>query len=595
LSNKKSVKRGGTTIGSVLLKARVDFLRKVVLRGTAVFLLLLVAPSCSNRTPDDTLRIGIPEEPRTLNIWFASDANSRKVLSQIYQPLYIRDPETLEMIPWLAENQPSYDPHTLSYTVKLRPAQWSDGTEVTSEDVAFTAYVIQKFNVPSYISRWRFVRKIETPDRYTVKFYLKKPNAIFLTRTLATSIVQKRQWEGIVESALKRKKPLATLLNQKIEKPIGSGPYVLEEWRRGAYLHLSKNRFFFGKGRIMGGRVLGPFVGHIILKIYGTSDVAILALKKGSIDFLWWGIQPGYIDNLLKDKNIQVFFSKQSAIFFLGFNLRKPPFNAPVLRRAVAMLVDRNFIVSRILQGYGNRMLSMVPEGNKFYYNGQVSRYGFGMTRDERIRAAYAMLSRAGYTWDVPPIDAKGGVVAASGMRLPNGEPMEDFTILTPPSDYDPYRAIVGIMIQEWLREMGMPAFAKPMSFDALLEKVKARHDFDAFVLGYGRVSLDPDYLRIFFDSSGDKPRGWNMSGYRNPVYDALADASRAAMDPGRRQKLIRQMQEILLKDVPYFPLYNPALIEAVRKDRFKGWVEMLGGIGNIWSFCELKETGQSR
>jgi len=79
------------------------------------------------------------------------------------------------------------------------------------------------------------------------------------------------------------------------------------------------------------------------------------------------------------------------------------------------------------------------------------------------------------------------------------------------------------------------------------------------------------------------------MSGYRNPVYDKLADASRAAMDPEIRRKLIKQMQEIVLKDVPYFPLYNPTLIEAVRKDRFEGWVEMLEGIGNIWSFCELK------
>ncbi len=567
-------------------------MRKVFFAGM-VLLPLLFFVSCGSKMAANTLRIGIPEEPRTLNIWLASDANSRKILSQIYQSLYSRDPETLRIIPWLAENPPEYDPDTVSYTVKLRPAKWSDGTEVTSTDVAFTVNVIKKFKVPRYISRWRFVKKIETPDLYTIKFYLKKPNAVFLTRSLTAPIVQKRQWEEIVKRALKRKKPLATLLNQKIDKPIGNGPYVLEEWREGAYLHLRKNRFFFGKGRIIGGRILGPFVEHIILKIFGTSDVAVLALKKGSIDFLWWGIQPGYISDLMKDKNIEVFFSKKSALYFIGFNLRKPPFKDPSLRRAVAMLIDRYFIVSRILQGYGNRMLSVVPEGNRFYYDEQVPKYGFGMTRDERTRAAYTILSRAGYTWDVPPIDAKGGVVAARGMHLPSGAPMEDFTILTPPSDYDPHRAIAGIMIQEWLRAMGMPAFAKPMSFGALLQKVKARHDFDAFVLGYGKLSLDPDYLRAFFHSSGDKPRGWNMSGYRNPVYDKLANASRVAMDPEKRRKLIRQMQEIILKDVPYFPLYNPALIEAVRKDRFEGWVEMVDGIGNIWSFCEVKETGR--
>ena len=559
-----------------------------------ILLPLLSVVSCESKMIAHTLRIGIPEEPRTLNIWLASDANSRKVLSEIYQPLYIRDPETLRMVPWLAETPPEYDPGTLSYTVKLRSAKWSDGTEVTSKDVAFTISVIKKFKVPRYISRWRLVKKVETPDLHTVKFYLKKANAVFLTRSLAAPIVQKRQWAEIVKNALKRKKPLSTLLNQKVDKPIGTGPYVLKEWRQGAYLHLRKNPYFFGKGRSMGGRVLGPFVDNIILKIFGTSDVAVLALKKGSIDFLWWGIQPGYIDGLLKDKKIGIFFSKKSALYFMGFNLRKPPFKDPALRRAVATLVDRQFIISRILQGYGGRMLSVVPEGNQFYYNGQVSKYGFGMTRDERTKAAYKILSGAGYSWDIPPIDAEGKVVAGKGMRLPNGKPMEDFTILTPPSDYDPHRAIAGIMIQEWLRAIGMPAFAKPMPFGALLQKVKARHEFDAFVLGYGKLSLDPDYLRAFFHSRGDKPRGWNMSGYHNPLFVKLANASRVAMDPQTRRGLIREMQEIVLKDIPYFPLYNPAMIEAVRKDRFEGWVEMLGGIGNIWSFCEVKETGRS-
>ena len=43
------------------------------------------------------------------------------------------------------------------------------------------------------------------------------------------------------------------------------------------------------------------------------------------------------------------------------------------------------------------------------------------------------------------------------------------------------------------------------------------------------------------------------------------------------------------MNDVPYFPLYNPKMIEGVRSNRFNGWVEMLGGIGNVWSFCQIK------
>ena len=79
------------------------------------------------------------------------------------------------------------------------------------------------------------------------------------------------------------------------------------------------------------------------------------------------------------------------------------------------------------------------------------------------------------------------------------------------------------------------------------------------------------------------------MSGYSNPDFDQLADESEGAMDVEKRRDLIRRMQKIIVNDVPYIPIYNPMIIEAVKTDAYKGWVEMVGGIGNIWSFCLIK------
>ena len=98
------------------------------------------------------IKIGILEEPRTLNIWLASDRWSLKVLGQIYHPLYIREPKNLKLIPWLASEVPAYDAASLSYTIKLRPAKWSDGSAFTSEDVAFTGNVIKEFKIPRHYS-----------------------------------------------------------------------------------------------------------------------------------------------------------------------------------------------------------------------------------------------------------------------------------------------------------------------------------------------------------------------------------------------------------------------------------------------------------
>jgi len=568
--------------------------RKRLLRIAGVFVLaLFVIAGTGLLAPPafgaGMLKVGLLEEPKTLNIWLASDRWSRKVLSQIYQTLYIRDAKTLEFVPWLAKAAPQYDEKTLCYTVKLRPAKWADGSDLTSEDVAFTGRLIQEFKLPRYNSKWKFVKKIETPDKHTVVFYLKEPKAIFVSRTLTTPIVQKKEWAPIVEAAKKTEKPLTTLLNHKVEKLVGNGPFILKEWRQGAYLFLEKNEHFFGKGQEIAGRRLGPYLDGLIFKIFGTSDAAILALKKGSIDYFWWGIQAGYLEDLRKQEDIQLFTNEKSGLYYMGFNVRKPPFSDANLRRAIATLIDKDFVISRILQGYGIKMRSVVPPGNVFWYCPEVPVYGAGLKREERIKKAYEMLSKAGYTWEVPPVDAAGKVVRGEGLKLPGGKAMEKFTILTPPADYDPHRAMAGMIIQEWLRAVGIPASAKPMAFGSLIQQVKTRRDFDAFILGYGKLSLDPDYVRAFFSSKYDKPRGYNMSGYNNPEFDRIAEESAGAMDPFKRRDLVWKMQKIIIGDVPYIPLYNPKLVEGVQKGKFSGWVQMLEGIGNTWSFCQLK------
>ncbi len=554
-----------------------------------VLVLVISILSCGKKPDTHILKIGLSEEPKTLNIWLASDAHSKKILSLIYQPLYLRDPETLGLIPWLAAGEPQFDPATISYTVRLKPAKWSDGSEVTSADVAFTAHLIQEFRVPRYYSGWKFIKKIETPDKHTIRFYLKESKAIFLTRTLTSSIVSKKEWSNISQMARTTKKPLKTLINHKIEKPMGCGPFVLKQWRRGTYLHLQKNKYFFGRQKKIGGRNLGPYVNDLLFKIYGTVDVATLALKKGRIDMYWWGIQPGYLEDLEQQEDIQIFTSEKSALYFMGFNLRRPPFNDVSLRRAVAVLIDKEFIITRILQKYGVRMDSIIPPGNRFWYCPEVPCYGKGLNRDGRIKKAYQILHKAGYSWVEPPIDENGRVVPGKGIRMPDGRLMKKITILTPPADYDPHRAMTGTIIQEWLRAFGMSVHSRPMAFGALLEQVKGKHEFDAFILGYGRLSMDPDYLRNFFHSADDKQRGWNISGYTNPEFDRIAEKSSGEMNPVQRKKLVWEMQKIIIADVPYIPIYNPILIEAVRKDSFSGWVETLDGIGNLWSFCLVK------
>ena len=578
------------------IKIRFQVKMHAATRGMGLLicaLLFSALVSCQAETPQGLLRIGLPEEPRTLNLWLASDANSRKILSQIYQPLYTRHPQTLKLIPWLAAEDPIYDKEKITYTVKLRQAKWADGSDFTADDVVFTGTIIKEFKVPRYSSKWKAIKKIETPDEHTVIFYLKKPTAVFLSRALTAPMVSRKEWETIAEEAKKKEKPLRSLQNTEVRHPLGTGPFVVKAYKGGAYLHMEKNPHFFGTGKHIGGHLLGPYIDEILFKFYGTSDVAILALKKGNIDMFWWGLQPGYLDDLTRDADIQVYHNQKSALYYMGFNLRKPPFDDVVLRQAIATIIDKEFIISRILQGYGTVLHSVVPPGNAFWHNPQVPHYGDGLSHEQRLKIAYEMLKAAGYSWAEPPVDADGKVVKGKELHLPNGKPMQRFTILTPPADYDPRRAFAGLMIQEWLRDMGMQAYARPMAFSALLQQIKGKRDFDAFILGYGKLNLDPDYVGTFFYSKQDKERGWNMSGYRNKAFDKLRNKQRGEMDPDKRREILWEMQRILLEDVPYIPLYNPNVLEAVRTDRFSGWVDKVEGIGSIWSFCTVKSIAE--
>jgi len=556
------------------------------------FLLILTTFFVGNSfaaSSESVINVGMKDEPKTLNPFKASDSWSLKVVHRFYEPLYTREPKTHKIIPWLAEGYPEYDEATNTAIVRLKRTKWEDGSPLTAHDVVFTGRIIREFRVPRYSYAWRFVKEIEALDDYRVKFVLERPMAIFMPRTLMTFFVQKKKWEPVVAEARKAENPLKHLLAHEVTKPMSCGAFKFVKWARGAYVRIERNENFFATGMEIGGRKVGPSIDGILFKFYGSMDSAILALKKGDIDYYWSSIQAGYLKDLEADKRIRVFKNQKSGVYYLAFNVRKPPFSDKVFRQALAYLIDKDFIVTRVLQNEAQRMDNIIPPGNQFWHNPNTLKFGKGMTRQERVKKAYEILTASGYTWGKPPIDAKGNVVRGEGLKMPDGQKVPSFDILTPPADYDPHRAMAGMLIHQWLLQAGIPACCKPSSFGSITQQVNVRRDFDAFILGWGNLAIDPDYLRTFFHSKEDRPNGRNPMGYRNEWFDKVSDESAAAMDEEKRRKLILEMEKFIIEEAPYIPLYVPYEIEAARIDRFVGWNEDLNGIGNHWSLLFIK------
>jgi ABC-type transport system substrate-binding protein len=263
----------------------------------------------------------------------------------------------------------------------------------------------------------------------------------------------------------------------------------------------------------------------------------------------------------------------------------------PAFRRAIAYLIDKDFIVERILHHHGQRLDSVILPGNVFYFNPNTPTYGKGMDRDRRAHKAYSILTASGYRWKRPPLDASGEIQKGQGLIMPDGKTMPPLTILTPPAHYDTEMAAVGQVIQAWLNDFGIDVSWRTMAFGGLFRKIRNERDFDMFIMAWRSLSVDPDYLRRFFHSSYNSPDQWNDTGYNNAEFDRMADLQVKALNLEDRRGIVMALQSRLMTDLPYIPLFVPHRMEGIRSDRFEGWTKRVGGVGNIWTFCLLKPT----
>jgi ABC-type transport system substrate-binding protein len=227
-------------------------------------------------------------------------------------------------------------------------------------------------------------------------------------------------------------------------------------------------------------------------------------------------------------------------------------------------------------------MYTTVPEGNEFWYNPEVPLIGKGLSRAERVEQAVRLLKDAGFTWEVEPKVSEDGSfmeVVGEGLRMPDGELLDDLIILAPSPGYDPLRSTFAIWIERWLNDVGIPATARLTGFNNIVETINDPEAFDMFILGWS-LTLYPDYLEAFFHSRHTKEGGLNRGGYSNPEFDQLADELLEETDLEEARNKVFKMQEFLADDLPYVVLFTTPIVETYRSDRLEfPYTEVLDGI----------------
>ena len=599
------------------------------------------------QTAQKVYNIGLLDDITTTNMIAGIGPDSTVYNFAVYNwnsSLYTLTDKTFEFVPALADGMPSNLPPKLSdkkqpngkplyeTTVHLKKGiYWSDGNEFTADDVVFTYNLIKKY-ADQFGGNWsgqlypKLFYSIQKIDNFTVKFYLTSDSINFKWGTLMLTILPKAQWAPIVAKAEQGSTPAKDILAAQVAKPVSIGPFIFNQWQKGAFAVNDKNPTYYDEGShevlykngavhlyndgtanpkaikydetyygtATGPTILnmttGPFVDKVIYHVYTDQATAVLALSKGTIDFIENpnGLQQGFVDQLKSAKGVTLVQNPPNGWRYLAFNLRKSPGKYLAYRQAVAYLINKEFVCNDILGGRAVPQYSVVPPANTYWYNPNVPAIGKGMDRAARIEKAVSLLKAAGFTWKQEPVVQNGKLVTpGKGLIDPTGTPVPTQTLLCPSTAYDPMRASFGIWIDRWLNEVGIPVKLNLTGFNTIVGSVfgTGTPTYDMYILGWGLGNpAFPDFMYAFFASSQDYPAGFNTPGFKNEQFDQAMHNMMASWDPTVERKYAFQAQEILAEQLPYVVLFYSPMTEAYRSDHVVfPYVHVLDGLQGVY------------
>jgi ABC-type transport system substrate-binding protein len=171
---------------------------------------------------------------------------------------------------------------------------------------------------------------------------------------------------------------------------------------------------------------------------------------------------------------------------------------------------------------------------------------------------------------------------------------MPTVNFIYPNSAYDPRRALFGVQTEKWLNQIGVPVRGVPTGFNVIVTKVFDEQDFDVWSLGWSLGGLTPpDYLESFFHTRHTELGDDNPEGYSNPDVDALLDEFLKTLDLNKARDLVFKIQEILLVESPYVPLFDTAIVDAWRDDKvvypFVERTQGIVGMGGMPALVKLR------
>jgi len=481
-------------------------------------------------TIPNTLRIADPTEPQSLNPLLQS-SQPETDLNRLSFDVLISADERGEPTPMLAADVPtttnggiSADGLTITYHLR-KNVKWHDGKPFTSEDVLFTWHAIMNpaNNVASR-NGYREIVRAETPDRYTVRFHLRKQYAPFVTTVFGESdsvycILPAHLLKGLPEI---NHIPFNSA-------PIGTGPFKVVNWQRGDRIEYVRNDdYFLGK----------PGVEKITVTFVPDTNTQYVQLRTHEID---WILQASNrsVPQLRELTDAHLVQPHSNGFLSIGFNTTHPIVSDVRVRRGIAAAIDRTKINHDILHDSFPLAVADLPSFLwAFDPNLKPQKYDIdqakrllssaGITPQHRVRLAYSTL--AGSATDA------GIVVEVQGALRPLGV------------------------------DVDVHAFAGPLYFASMQNGgILYGGKFD-MVTSSWISGTDPDDSSLY---SCDQlpPKGNALTRYCSAEMDAAQKLALSSYDRAVRKPAYSKIESLLLRDVPNIFISSAGTNQAISGD----------------------------
>ncbi|MDQ2818630.1 MAG: peptide ABC transporter substrate-binding protein [Candidatus Eremiobacteraeota bacterium] len=482
--------------------------------------------------PAHSIAFNISEEPHSMNPVLAQNDDERQIAHLMFDLLIDVDergrqiPALALAVPTVANGGVSRDGRTITYHLR-RGVRWQDGAPFSSRDVRFTwrAIMAKESNVQS-VHGYDIITAIDTPDDHTAVVHLAHAWApavatFFTYGTNPMPIIPAHLLEG--------KGPLRE--SGFDTHPVGTGPYVLREWDRGNRLTFEANpRYFRGT----------PKTPTIIAQEVPDLNTALTMLRGGQLD--WSLLSPAQRLSLGAARGLHFVYAPFSGFGAIAFNCRKPPFDDPRMRRAIAAGIDRHRLSSSITAGQYPVTDSDQPP--------------FSWALDKTVRLPAYDAAAADRS-----LDALGWRRGRDGRRRKDGRELSVVFVTFPEGDTAVRTAEY---VQQMLRDRGVSASVKKVTVTQFYLPKSERGlllsgGFDMAYIAW-RTGEDPD------DSDIVTCRGpSNYAGYCSAYVDALEARALATNDRVKRKALYSAIARALAFYLPYDYLYAPQYSFAAR------------------------------